>query len=226
MIDAGSSTEAKVLSWGKGEDGQLGRGDGSDVSEPNVIPALNGKNPTSIHGGAEYSVAICSNGAEVYSWGWCASTSSTSWGHSSAHWALPGAQPRRVCCSAPGAHRECNHVACRVCCRGDFGRLGHGHGNDVLVPRQIMSLSGKVVTSISCGDSHTLVLLDTGKLMAFGRNQNGQIGNGTHIDCFDMCAVQGLGDHRIVGTACGAEHSVCVTDDGSVYAWCAPICRR
>jgi Regulator of chromosome condensation (RCC1) repeat len=108
-------------------------------------------------------------------------------------------------------------------CRGDFGRLGHGHGNDVLVPTKIGSLAGKVVSSVSCGDAHTLVVLETGRLMAFGRNQNGQVGNGTNVDAMDICQVHGLDAERIVGSACGAEHSVCVTEGGAVYAWCAAL---
>lgn len=105
------------------------------------------------------------------------------------------------------------------CCRGDFGRLGHGHGNDITVPQQISSLIGKPVASVSCGDAHTLVVLRDGKLMGFGRNQNGQIGNGTTADCFDCVEVQNLQHERIVGSSCGAEHSLCVTEGGTVYAW-------
>lgn len=108
----------------------------------------------------------------------------------------------------------------RVCCRGDFGRLGHGHGSDITLPQQISSLKGMPVASVSCGDAHTLVVLQDGRLMGFGRNQNGQIGNGTTADCFECTEVQNLQHERVFGSSCGAEHSICVTESGSVYAWC------
>ena len=106
-----------------------------------------------------------------------------------------------------------------LCCRGDFGRLGHGHGDDFNFPTQISSLMGKQVASVSCGDAHTLVVLADGKLFGFGRNQNGQIGNGTTADCFECTEVQNLQNEHVIGASCGAEHSVCVTQSGSVYAW-------
>jgi Regulator of chromosome condensation (RCC1) repeat len=92
--------------------------------------------------------------------------------------------------------------------RGDFGRLGQGDCNDVFIPRSVSCLEGKEVTSVACGDTHTLVVLASGALLAFGRNQNGQLGNGTNTDCEAVC-----------GASCGAEHSVCVTRSGRVYAW-------
>lgn len=106
-----------------------------------------------------------------------------------------------------------------LCCRGDLGRLGHGHGTDISLPKMICSLADKQVASVSCGDAHTLVVLEDGKLLGFGRNQNGQIGNGTTADCFECTAVHDLQHEHVVGSSCGAEHSLCVTASGSVYAW-------
>lgn len=66
--------------------------------------------------------------------------------------------------------------------RGDFGRLGHGSCNDVFVPQRISLFTGKLVKQVACGDTHTLVVLDSGELYTFGRNQNGQLGLGTTED--------------------------------------------
>ena len=103
--------------------------------------------------------------------------------------------------------------------RGDFGRLGHTDGADVFLPRSILPLAQYSVASVSCGDAHTLAVLSDGKVLAFGRNQNGQLGNGSLNDSLGPLAVQGLGDEQVVGAACGAEHSVVVTQRGRVYAF-------
>lgn len=103
--------------------------------------------------------------------------------------------------------------------RGDFGRLGHTDGADVFLPRSILPLAQHTVTTISCGDAHTLAVLTDGKVLAFGRNQNGQLGNGSLNDSLGPLAVQGLGDEHVTGCACGAEHSVVVTRRGRVYAF-------
>lgn len=62
--------ECKALSWGKGEDGQLGHGDGADVRVPTVLHALDGKSPSRVLAGADYTIAICDGGDAVYSFGW------------------------------------------------------------------------------------------------------------------------------------------------------------
>lgn len=104
-------------------------------------------------------------------------------------------------------------------CRGDFGRLGQGHTDDLVVPRAIASLSGRAVRSLACGDMHTAVLLQDGSLLTFGRNQNGQLGLGTREDRLEPASVDELAGTRIVGVSCGAEHTVCVSDEGRAYAW-------
>ena len=59
-----------VVSWGRGEDGQLGHGDAEDRAKPQEVQALRNKGISSVHCGAEYSVAVCRREKQVYSWGW------------------------------------------------------------------------------------------------------------------------------------------------------------
>lgn len=103
--------------------------------------------------------------------------------------------------------------------RGDFGRLGHGDALDVFIPRPVSALAGQRVAAVACGDTHTLVLLDQGKLLAFGRGQNGQLGLGRREDSLAPQEVTTLSGSEVVGIACGAEHSLCVTATGKAYAW-------
>ncbi|KAK9866796.1 hypothetical protein WJX84_006693 [Apatococcus fuscideae] len=59
-----------ALSWGRGEDGQLGHGDADERKEPEAIYGLLNEGVTSVHSGAEYSLACCRQRKEVFSWGW------------------------------------------------------------------------------------------------------------------------------------------------------------
>jgi alpha-tubulin suppressor-like RCC1 family protein len=59
-----------VLSWGRGEDGQLGHGGAEECQEPRVIHALLGEGVSQVCCGAEFTVAVSSRRQEVYSWGW------------------------------------------------------------------------------------------------------------------------------------------------------------
>ena len=60
-----------VLSWGRGEDGQLGHGDAEERARPQAITHLMGAQCSAVYSGAEYSVAVSSANDQVYSWGWC-----------------------------------------------------------------------------------------------------------------------------------------------------------
>jgi len=177
-ISSGSSHSAAVVSsnlaltWGCGDDGQLGHGSAESRLVPGVLSELVGKTITSITCGAEYTVAICEGDDEVYSWGW-----------------------------------------------GDFGRLGHGQPLDLFTPKSISSLKGLKVVSVACGDTHTLAVTQAGDIYSFGRNQNGQLGNGTTEDSLIPIQILGLKGTRITRAACGAEHSVALSDDGKLHAW-------
>ena len=59
-----------VMAWGRGEDGQLGHGDADDRNGPEAVHTLIRKGVTGVHCGAEYTVAVCRERQEVYSWGW------------------------------------------------------------------------------------------------------------------------------------------------------------
>ena len=77
-------------------------------------------------------------------------------------------------------------------CRGDFGRLGHGDCGDVFLPKPVAALSDKRVVACSCGDTHTLCVTSDGLLYSFGRNSNGQLGNGRTDDNTTPAVVQAL----------------------------------
>ncbi|KAK9788155.1 hypothetical protein WJX73_000527 [Symbiochloris irregularis] len=161
-----------VLSWGRGEDGQLGHGDAEERVWPTAIFGLQGGEVTAVFCGAEYSAAVSTSTNSVFSWGW-----------------------------------------------GDFGRLGHDDCQDLFVPKSIAGLAGRSVTTLACGDTHTCAVTDSGALLSFGRNQNGQLGLGTDDDALTPTLVSALEGHRITHVACGAEHTVACCEDGKAYSF-------
>ena len=90
----------------------------------------------------------------------------------------------------------------------------------MFVPQPVASLSGRKVSAVACGDTHTLCVVDGGRLMSFGRGVTGQLGNGSALlDCYEPREVTALKDEVVTRVACGAEHSACCTSDGKVYSW-------
>ena len=80
------------------------------------------------------------------------------------------------------------------------GELGDGSTTDRITPVEISTDSsngndydGSNAIAISCGSLHSLILLNTGKVLAFGRGNYGQLGNGSNTDKNSPVAVSTAG---------------------------------
>ena len=99
--------------------------------------------------------------------------------------------------------------------------LGSASVND---PQYLFPSGGgsppKVVTALSAGWEHALLLMDDGTLRGFGRDTNGQLG-GTDTDNSEPQPVGGLppSGTTVKLMAAGAQHSLVITDDGRAYAF-------
>jgi hypothetical protein len=74
--------------------------------------------------------------------------------------------------------------------------------------------TGKIV-KVSCGDYHTMALDEFGNLWAWGKNTDGQLGDGTNTDRSEP--VQILPGHKFVDISAGANFSVALDSDGYYY---------
>jgi alpha-tubulin suppressor-like RCC1 family protein len=73
------------------------------------------------------------------------------------------------------------------------------------------------VTAVAAGGGQSLALLSNGKVMAWGDNQYGQLGNGTTTDSDVPEVVSGLSDVAAVAT--GSLHSMALLSNGTVDTW-------
>ncbi|WP_170157263.1 right-handed parallel beta-helix repeat-containing protein [Roseimicrobium gellanilyticum] len=82
-------------------------------------------------------------------------------------------------------------------------------------PVQVSSLWD--VTAVAAGHHHNIALRSDGTVWAWGKNANGQLGDGTNTDSDYPVQVSGLAD--VVEVVAGAYHSIAIKSDGSIWCW-------
>jgi alpha-tubulin suppressor-like RCC1 family protein len=83
------------------------------------------------------------------------------------------------------------------------------------VPVRVPGLSD--VTQVAAGFFHSLALTADGTVWAWGRNDRGQLGDGTRSSRHGPARVPGVGG--VVAIAGGWGHSLALRSDGTVWAW-------
>lgn len=107
----------------------------------------------------------------------------------------------------------------------NYGQVGNGTIGVAIEPVLISSngtLNGKTAIQVAAGLEHTVALATDGTVYAWGNNSNGQLGDGTNNNSNVPVAVYNSGvlsGKNIIQIAAGANHSVALASDGTVYAW-------
>lgn len=98
------------------------------------------------------------------------------------------------------------------------GQLGNGTrtGSNMPVRVVVPSEYGKV-KKISCGLEHNLALTEEGKVLAWGSNVYGELGDGTEVNRLVPVEVQGLSN--IVEISAGNNSSMALDENGKVWVW-------
>ncbi|WP_456289400.1 S-layer homology domain-containing protein [Paenibacillus sp. AK002] len=96
------------------------------------------------------------------------------------------------------------------------GQLGIGTITNVNAPAQVPGLSG--IKAISGGLAyHGMALSENGTVWTWGKNDNGELGNGTTTQQNSPVLVAGLSD--VTAIAAGGYYSLALKSDGTVWAW-------
>ena len=101
----------------------------------------------------------------------------------------------------------------------DQGQLGNGSMTDSSTPVAVSGLNSGV-TAIIAGIDQTCALLDDGTLRCWGRNDEGQLGNGSMTDSLTPVAVSGLNSGvTAIAAGPGSLHTCAALNDGTARCW-------
>ncbi|XP_072563291.1 probable E3 ubiquitin-protein ligase HERC6 [Paramormyrops kingsleyae] len=176
--------EGEMFSWGRNSYGQLGLGKAiSTQAVPSRVLSLVGVPVIQVCAGGEHSFAISLSG-EIYC---CGANNVGQLGLNRVDengrftvCAVPALRALSVCNISCGeAHSVVLSKDGDVFTFGEgkHGQLGHNSRNNELRPKKVEGLEGRA-KQIACGSHHTLVLMASGHLLAFGNGSVGQLGTG------------------------------------------------
>ncbi|XP_042878444.1 X-linked retinitis pigmentosa GTPase regulator-like [Penaeus japonicus] len=80
-------------------------------------------------------------------------------------------------------------------------------------------IKNDVVVEIACGDEHTAVITETGRLFMIGSNDMGQLGLGSTKTVHKPSCVKALKPEKALHVACGRAHTLVACGSGGVYCW-------
>ncbi|XP_077987342.1 RCC1 and BTB domain-containing protein 1-like [Glandiceps talaboti] len=206
--------------------GCLGVGDVQSTLHPRKIEELCGKGVVSLaYGSGPHVIAITESG-DVYSWGHNGygqlGNGNVNQGLVPVHLStnLVGKKVMQVSCGSHHSLALTSDGEVFAWGYNNCGQIGTGSTSNQSFPRKVTSgLSNKVVKFVTCGQTSSMVLTDTGELYAWGYNGNGQLGIGNNVNQPTPCRVTSLQGHVVFKVVCGYAHSVALTDDGTIYTW-------
>ena len=208
-----------VSCWGDNEFGQLGDGTTTNRSAPVKVAGL-GSPVQAVAAGSDHTCVLLADGS-VSCWGWNAYRQlgdGTTMNRSAPVKVV--ALHSAVQAVAAGSDHTCVLLADgSVSCwgRNGDGQLGDGTTTDWSGPQEVVGLYAGV-QAVAAGLHHTCALRVNGTVHCWGRNRDGQLGDGTTTDRSEPAKVVDL-DSAVQAVAAGNDHTCALLGDGSVNCW-------
>jgi alpha-tubulin suppressor-like RCC1 family protein len=188
-------TDHTVWCWGDGGDGQLGNGQTDDDSPPVQVIGLS--DVQAITAGDSFTCAVATAG--TFCWGndEAGQLGDSVGGLGGDSQSLPKQVAGITGASmiAAGRRHACAGSIAGIKCWGDgeCGQLGGGSETGLSPPVSVVGAGSMWVPSkLATGADHTCAADNNGRLRCWGRNDNGELGDGTSQDRASPVAVTGI----------------------------------
>ncbi len=213
-----------LWSWGLNDRGQLGLGNSTNQLTPQEVPLDNlaGRSIIAISTGTRHTAVVADDG--------------TVWTCGRTDYGILG-RDTTVSNQSLGQVQGVNgiffeeiaigteHMIARTITGGVYvwggssqGQLGNGLTGNNNPPTEVQALSGETATAVFASDEHTAVLDSNGIIWAWGKNVDGQLGNGSSGgNSLIPGKVSSL--NSVANIAGGYNQMVAIKSDGSVWDW-------
>jgi alpha-tubulin suppressor-like RCC1 family protein len=209
--------DGTVWSIGNNQNGQLG--DGTTTNRPTVWARVAGlSNVTQISAGQGFAMALLASG-EIRSWGRNdrGQLGNGTIGDTPTPVAVTGITTAvSVSCGITSGYALLADGTVRSWGRNDNGQLGNGSTVDTSTPVQVSGLAGVTLIAAANGEA-CFALLPDGTIRSWGRNNLGQLGDGTTTDKSTPVTVVGV--TGVTQIAPGDTFCLALTSAGTIRAW-------
>jgi alpha-tubulin suppressor-like RCC1 family protein len=224
--------DGTLAAWGRNDFGQLGNNSTTQSNVPINITnsgVLSGKTVVAISAGYYHNLALCSDGT-VAAWG--QNTYGQLGDGTNANSSVPvavttagGLGGKSVSEIAAGYYHnlaQCTDGSLVAWGRNTYGQLGNNSTTDSSAPVDISRsgvLSGRAVTQFAAGSDHSLVTCSDGSLATWGRNNYGQLGEGSGANSavpVEVDSTDALAGKVVTSISAGGWHNLALCSDGTL----------
>ncbi|MGA2220008.1 MAG: InlB B-repeat-containing protein, partial [Terracidiphilus sp.] len=216
--------DGTVWTWGLNAKGQLGNGTTTDSSLPVQVLGPGGtgflNGIVAVMGGEQHNIALKSDGTV---WAWGLNGEQQLGDGTTANSSTP-VQVSGLTSILKLGGRGYHSVAVKsdgtVWTWGwdEYGALGIGVADanyDYPVPVEVQGVTNPIM--VTSGFQFSVALMQDQTLMAWGNNEEGEIGDGTTANRLTPVAVPGI--DQVVWVSAGWTHVVAIRADGTVWTW-------
>jgi alpha-tubulin suppressor-like RCC1 family protein len=209
--------DGRVACWGYDGDGQVGLSTGFMSPVPKAVAGIT--NAVAVAAGLAHTCALLATG-NILCWGW------NEFGQLGNGNTFDTGAPQAVTGIsnavelAAGGISSCARLAdASIRCWGDnsFGEVGNGSVSETpaAIPETVVGIAN--ATSVSVGLFHSCAGLSDGTVKCWGRNADGELGDGTMTDRPSPAVVNGVAG--VVAVAASSFHSCAIVGGGLVRCW-------
>ncbi|XP_050562405.1 probable E3 ubiquitin-protein ligase HERC3 isoform X1 [Spodoptera frugiperda] len=107
------------------------------------------------------------------------------------------------------------------CGNNEVGQLGrHTDNREGKTPALVETFKECTVSSVACGIQHSVAVDEWGQLFSWGSDSMGQLGSNLGMHAQDKPKfVKVLATRNVIQVACGAYHSIALTNNGDLFSW-------